>query len=284
MIIDIHTHAFPDAIAQAAVSKLQAGSHTFAFSDGTYGALSAGMKASGIDMSVVLPVATGARQVEHINDFAIRVNERTAETGVMSFGCMHPGFEDPAPELERIARAGVRGIKLHPAYQQVDFDDERYLRILDICAALGLVVITHAGYDVGLPLCAQASAEKLARAAQKAKGVTLVLAHMGAWRDWQRACELLPETGAYIDTSFSLGSMTPCGDGYYKTPQELERLSEEEFLGIVRAFGYERVLFGSDSPWGDAGADARRIAALPLSETETAAILGGNAQKLLGIK
>ena len=63
MIIDIHTHTFPDAIAQKAVEKLAATSHSKAFLDGTQADLSASMKRAGIDYSVVLPVATDPQKV-----------------------------------------------------------------------------------------------------------------------------------------------------------------------------------------------------------------------------
>ena len=74
MIIDFHTHTFPDAIARTAVDKLQAASHTRPFSDGTAEGLRASMLRAGIAWSLVLPVATSPRQVPHINDAAIRLN------------------------------------------------------------------------------------------------------------------------------------------------------------------------------------------------------------------
>ena len=41
----------------------------------------------------------------------------------MSFGAMHPDFEDHAAELKRIKALGLKGIKIHPVYQGVDLDD-----------------------------------------------------------------------------------------------------------------------------------------------------------------
>ena len=82
MILDFHTHTFPDAIAQSAVDKLKRNSHTLPFSDGTVNGLRASMARAGIDASLVLPVATSARQVPHVNDASIRMNEQAGETGV----------------------------------------------------------------------------------------------------------------------------------------------------------------------------------------------------------
>lgn len=283
MILDFHTHTFPDAIAQSAVDKLKHNSHTQPFSDGTVDGLRRSMARAGIDASLVLPVATSPRQVPHVNDASIRMNEQGGETGVYSLGCMHPDFEDWHEELGRLSRAGLRGIKLHPPYQGVDFDDSRYLRILDRAGELGLFVIIHAGLDVGMPGAEQSTPEKLLRALQSVGPVTLVLAHMGGWRCWQAVEELLPDTGVYLDTSFSLGPMTPLGDGYYADPAALQRLNEQDFLRMIRLFGADRILFGTDSPWEAQAAEVQKIQALPLTDAEKHGILGGNAAKLLEI-
>ncbi len=284
MIVDIHTHTFPDGLAARTVDKLQSMSHTKPFVDGTTANLIKSMELSGVDRSVVLPVATNARQVPHVNDASIALNERGEETGVLSFGCMHPEFSDWKAELARLSGARVRGIKLHPVYQAVPFDDARYLRILDRCAELGLLVLLHAGRDVGFPGAPDyVSPEIIARAARQTDGATLICAHMGGWRQWDDVERFLPQTGVLIDTSFSLGAMTPNGDGYYQTPESLALLGAEQFLRIVRAFGAKRVLFGTDSPWGGQREGLAQLRALALSPEELAAILGGNAQRLLGL-
>ena len=282
MIIDFHTHAFPDELAGRAVSKLSAMSHIPAFSDGTYRALSASAREAGIDLSVVLPVATSAKQVATINATAARVNEHTRETGLFSFGGIHPDTPNWREELGHIAALGFKGIKLHPVYQGVDFDDPRYLRILDRAGELGLIVITHAGLDIGYPGEVRCSPEMVLRALRQVGPVTLVLAHMGGWRQWDQARELLAGTSVYLDTAFSLGAFTPLDDGYY-APEELHLLDQEGFLRIAETFGTDRLLFGTDSPWSAQRRDIDWIRALPLSQQQKDAILGGNAQRLLAL-
>ncbi len=282
MTVDIHTHTFPEKIAARTVEKLQGMSHTHPFTDGTVQALRQSMAAAGIDRSVVVPVATNAHQVPHVNDASIALNAQYAD--VLSFGCMHPDFGGWKAELSRLADNGVKGVKLHPVYQEVNFDDPRFLRILDRCAEVGLIVLTHAGKDVGFPDAAdRVSPTRIAGAVRQTDGVTLICAHMGSWRQWDDVERLLPETGVFIDTSFSLGAMTPNGDGYYSTPESLQLLSDGQFVRLVRAFGAERVLFGTDSPWGEAADSLRRLRALPLTDRELTAILGGNAQTLLAL-
>ena len=282
MIIDIHTHTFPDKIAAATLDKLKHLSHTIPFTDGTAAGLAASMARAGVDRSVVMPVATSPRQVPHVNDASARMNELGAQTGVLSFGCMHPDFDGWKEELARVRDLGLKGIKLHPQYQGTDFDDPRYLRILDRCGELGLVVLTHAGLDIGMPGKDNCAPEMVARVLEQVGPVKLVLAHMGSWRQWDRVEALLPGTGVYLDTSFSLGEITPLDDGHYR-PGDLPLLDEAAFLRMVRRFGPDRILFGTDSPWDDQGAALARLQALPLEPAELEAILGGNAKRLLGI-
>ena len=280
MIIDIHTHTFPDKIAAATLDKLKHLSHTIPFTDGTAAGLAASMARAGVDRSVVMPVATSPRQVPHVNDASARMNELGAQTGVLSFGCMHPDFDGWKEELARVRDLGLKGIKLHPQYQDTDFDDPRYLRILDRCGELGLVVLTHAGLDIGMPGKDNCAPEMVARALAQVGPVKLVLAHMGGWRQWDRVEALLPGTGVYLDTSFSLGEITPLDDGHYR-PGDLPLLDEAAFLRMVRRFGPDRILFGTDSPWDDQETALARLRALPLEKSELDAILGGNARKLL---
>ena len=279
MIVDFHTHTFPDRIAAFAIDKLKHASHTVPFSDGTADGLKASMAAAGIDYAVVLPVATNPLKTASMNDLSIRM---TGIDGLVYFGCIHPDTENAHAELERIVHAGLKGIKIHPVYQGVHIDDVRFLHILEKAGELGLIVLMHTGDDIGFPGVVRCSPEMTARALAKVGPVKLVCAHMGGWRNWERVAECLSGTSAMLDASFSLGSITPLEPGDY-TREEAQMLDEQTFCHLVRAFGVERILFGSDSPWADQAQYLAKVNALPLSEAEKAAILGGNAARLLGL-
>ena len=275
MIVDFHTHTFPDRIAAGAIASMQKASHSAAFTDGTVGGLQASMRRAGVDASVVLPVATNPLKLRSINDVSVSL---TGKDGLIYFGCAHPDAPDLPDELERIADAGLRGVKIHPVYQHTDIDDPRYIRLLTRCGELGLTVVMHAGHDIGFPGEVRCSPEMIIRALDASGPVRLVCAHMGGWRSWDEAAKLA-DHGVMIDTAFSLGSIVPLDDHY--APDELPMLTDEAFVRLVRTFGADRVLFGTDSPWADQAAELRRIRNLPLMEEEKAAILGGNAEKIL---
>ena len=192
------------------------------------------------------------------------------------------GYPAREVELARIAALGLKGIKLHPAYQATRFDDIRYLRILDRAGELGLVVLTHAGIDIGIPAPTYCDPEMVLRALEQVGPVTLILAHMGGWRQWDQVEALLPQSSVLLDTAFSYGDLTPL-EGHPFSEDQLHMMEQEQFVRFVRKFGAQRLLFGTDSPWGDQSADVASIRALPLSSEERDAILGGNAQRLLGL-
>lgn len=280
MITDIHTHTFPDRIAGRALEELSQKAHIRPFLDATNSALSRSMKEAGIGRSIVLPVATAARQVEKLNDAAAAVNERTPETGIFSFGCIHPDYEGYYEELSRAASLGLKGIKIHPVYQGVDIDDIRFLRIIDRAAQLGLIVITHAGLDVGFPGAVNCSPRMCRHVVDEIGDFPFILAHMGGWNNWDEVPYYLADTGVYLDTAFSEGRMSPLPDGYWKE-EDIDMLDPEGFVSLIRKFGAERILFGTDSPWSDQKECLQFISSLPLREDEKELILEKNAGRLL---
>jgi len=277
MIIDFHTHSFPEKIAASAIKSMQRCCHAKAWTEGTLTALEQASCNAGIDIALLQPVATKAAQVESINSLSIG---RNGTDGIMCFGCIHPDYDDYIIELERIAANGIKGVKIHPVYQGADLDDLRYLHIFEHCAELGLWVLTHAGDDIGYPGTVRCSPEMIRNALVCVPGLKMVAAHMGGWRNWERVTDCLAETDVYLDTAFSLGCIYPLDDGYY-ADKDTSLLSDEKFCELVRTFGAERVLFGSDSPWTEQRSEIEHIRALPLAEYEKTAILGGNAKKIL---
>ena len=134
-----------------------------------------------------------------------------------------------------------------------------------------------------MPGAVHALPKKIRNALEASGCHRTVLAHMGGWRCWQEAADLFTGTGIYIDTSFSLGRMTPCGDDWYKDSEQLELMDRELFMKIVFAFGTDRVLFGTDSPWGGQAEEYRKITELPVKADEKKRIFWNNAAGLMGL-
>ena len=282
MIIDIHTHIFPDKMAAAVIDKLSRTSRSVAFTDGTLSGLIEAMHSGGVDVSVILPVATNPHQVDKVNEVSYSLNERHFKDGIISFGCIHPDYEDYSKELNKLKELGFKGIKVHPVYQDTDLDDIKYLRIFERAAELDLIVVTHAGLDIGFPGVIRCSPKMSRHVVDEIGDFKLILAHMGGWKNWDEVPDYLAETKVYIDTAFSTGTITPRPDSVWKV-EDLEMLNEDQFMTLFEAFGSDRILFGTDSPWSLQSDSIKFIEQLPINNEDKAKILGGNACQMLGI-
>lgn len=281
MIIDFHTHTFPDQIVKRAIAKLSESAHIKNYLDGTLDSLKTSMQEAGIDYAVLLPVVTKPSHQEEINRAAIQTNERFSETGILSFGGIHPDNVNYREIIKNLAAHGVRGIKLHPVFQQTYFDDIRYLRIMECACENDLIILTHAGLDASFPDQTFVTPDHIRMALKQVHPHKLVLAHMGGWGCWDAAENLLTEYDVWLDTAFTL---SPLRDGTGAiTNGSFKPLEREQFLRMVRTIGADRILFGSDSPWTDLAESLTLIRESGLAASEIQAILGKNAAGLLGI-
>lgn len=274
MIIDVHTHTFPDHIAGRAIPSMEQdilrsqGFRVKAPGKGTFDDLSESSIATGIDLSIVLPVATNTRQPEKINRLSVELNKKAEETHVFSLGAIHPDCENYKEILDEIVAMDLKGIKLHPDYQQTDFDDERYLRIIDYAANKGLVIVTHAGEDVGLPETVHCTPDKVLEVLKHIQPEKLVLAHMGGWRCWDEVEEKIIGLPVYFDTAVCMSKDIPV------------HLKKEQFVRMTRNHGVDKVMFGTDLPWYAQEVALNDIRNTGLADEELKLVLGENAMRL----
>lgn len=268
MVIDFHTHIFPEKIAGRTISKLESIANIKAFTDGTKAGLISSMEEAGVDLSIVLPVVTRPEQFNTVNDFAAHLNEKYEgkKPGLISFGGIHPKTLDYKRELRVIKDLGLKGIKLHPDYQDTYFDDISYMRILDYATELGLIIVVHAGVDIGYPDNVHCTPEMVKKVMDETAPEKLVLAHYGGFKLWDKVEELLVNENVYFDNSFIYGY-----------------IEDEVFLRILRKHGANKVLFGTDSPWSGQKESIEKVESLQLTREEKDRILWKNAKELLGI-
>lgn len=269
MIIDFHTHAFPDKIAEKTIDALSKKASIPPFSNGSVSGLVDKMEKAGVSVAVNLPVVTNPSQFESINRFAASINAEFAEKDrkIVSFAGIHPECDDIDGKMKWIKDQGFLGVKIHPDYQETFFDDERYIAILECAKEYDLIVTTHAGVDGGYPDAPVRCTPEMARKViEKVGHKKLILAHLGANELTDEVIENL------------------CGlDVYFDTAYVLRFVGKENFMRILEKHGEDRILFGSDSPWSDIAADVEALRSYKLEKETEEKIFCGNAKRLLGI-
>ena len=270
MIIDFHTHVFPDRIASKALSVLTRSCHIAPATDATCSSLLHSMENAGIGLSVVLPVLTSPQQFDSVLRFAVETNLRFCSEdrpGLLSFAGIHPDSENYKEEIRIIAREGIPGIKLHPNYQNRNFDDIRCMRIMYKASESGLIILAHTGSDPVSWDRDCCTPDRILNVLKVLAPPKLVLAHLGSNLNWQESYEKLCGLDVRMDTSFAINE-----------------IDEELFVKMVRRHGADKILFATDSPWADQKRSVERFLSFQgISEKEKQQILYKNAAELLSL-
>lgn len=259
MRYDFHAHIYPEKIAARAVEGVSNFYQLPMAADGTAETLLKLGKPAGITNYIVHSVATGAKQVESVNDF-IACEMRKYPKELIGFGTLHPDYPDLLQELERMERLGLRGLKLHPDSQRFYVDDERMYPVYDYLQGR-LPLLLHCGdyrFDYDHP-------RRVRKLLEDFPKLTVIAAHFGGWSVFDLAVEYLLDMNCYLDCSSSIMF-----------------LGRRRALELIRLYGAERMLFGSDYPMWNPAEELSVLQSLGLSGTELDCMLYKNAETILG--
>ena len=240
------------------------GYHVTPSFDGTIKGLIAQMDAVGIEASVVVPVATKESQVRPINDWATAIRHPR----VIPFGAVHPGLADISSEMARIKGLGLKGVKIHPNWQQFKPEDPNFFPMYEALAANDLIAYFHGGDELEKwPEEIVSTPKAFSEVHERFPKMRMVVAHMGGYLMWEAVEEYLLGKDIHLD----LSACFP------------ERLPDERLLPMMRAHGMEKIMWASDSPCSDPLSQLQRILSLPLTDEEKEMVCWSNAARLLGL-
>lgn len=255
-VIDVHTHIWPEKLAERAVNNVGDYYSYEMHGKGTLDDLKKSASEAGVERFVIHSSALKASQVEDVNTNA--ANNITDK--IAGFGTLHPEYVNFEKEIDRIISLGLKGIKLHPDFQFFDIDDKRMYPAYEIISAKKLPVLFHMGdqkYDFS-------SAKRLVKVMTDFPDLICIGAHMGGHLKWDEAEEYLIGKNLYLDSS--------------STSREL---SGEEIKRLIRLHGADKILFGTDYPIERHKEALDNFFALGLTEEENKMILFENAYKLI---
>lgn len=260
MIIDFHTHAFPDTIAAKAIPSLEKVGNIKAHTTGTIHSLLASMDLAGIDRSIICSIATKPEQFEAILNWSRQIsNER-----LIPLPSIHPDDPHCVEHVYTVKHEGFIGIKMHPYYQSYSLNEERLNPLYEALSDTGLMLVIHCGYDIAYPRVRCADPAGVLDLHNRYPKLRLISTHFGGWDIWDEVEEILIGKEIYMEISFAL---------HY--------LKEKQIVRMLNNHPPEYLLFGSDSPWVDQTECITKLKALSLSNELLVGILGKNAIRLL---
>ncbi len=263
MIIDFHTHLFPDKLARYAMKKLDSNAGVPYDCYPTREELLKNMAKNGVDKSVVLSIATREHQHESIFNFAAEINS----DNLIAFGSVMPQTHSAAEYVQAVAATGLKGLKFHPALQRFKPEDKINFPVYDLARSLGLIVLFHAGWDPTYPKELYCSVQSVIEVEKNFPGLKIVAAHMGGLKLSREVLETLVGRDVYFDTAWTAEPW----------------IDDRTMESIIKKHGAEKILFGSDFPWNNPKREIEIINRLSIPASDKKLIMGGNAIRILNL-
>lgn len=259
-IIDIHTHIYPDAVAQKATDSIKDFYEINGASmNGTVSMLRSRGAEAGITKFVILPVSVTPDRTRHINDFILQQTAKYDD--FIGFGTVHAGMEHIEDEVQYILERGLRGIKMHPDFQRFDIDDPRLFPVYEAVSG-HIPVILHMGdqrYDYSQPA-------RLRHVLDLFPKLDVIAAHFGGYSMYEEAYKHLKDKNCVFDISSSMMFME---DG---VPEE-----------YINRYGAERMAYGTDYPLWDPVTEVQRFLRLKLTDDQFEQIAHKTAERILNL-
>jgi len=133
-------------------------------------------------------------------------------------------------EQMRIYRKEIYGVKYHPSISELEIDNQRLLRYLELVDEFKFLCLVHCGRDK------RSHISYLAQVAEIFPSISFIAAHLGG-----NATDLSEKAILYLEQERSKNIYLDTSAG--KLPWLIER--------AVERLGMERVVFGSDEPYAD---------------------------------
>jgi len=266
MRVDVHTHVWPDRIAQVVLDSLEKQLGIPAIGPNTADSLKAHMRESGVDKSVVLGVVERPDLVTRANDWLIGIQDDL----LVPFGAMHPDLEDKGEEVVRLRQNGIKGIKLHPMLNRFYPDDPRMFPVYE---AMGddMVLEIHSGRlpHTGAGETVYSPPGRVMNVVRQFPRLKVIALHLGGFYMLDEAeRELIGQENVLIDTTW---------------PPTLREVAARTLTTIINKHGPDKVCFGTDYPLASQARDSDYILELALSDFHKERILGETAREFIGL-
>lgn len=257
MIIDAHTHVYPDKIAGKAGKSIGEFYELPVLGLGTTEDLILAMNKANISKSLICSVAVTPNRVMNINNFlgsAVSENPRK----FIGFGSVHPFMElsDLKYELTRLKTLGLVGIKIHPDFQKFLLDCDESIEMFKLAAEMNFPFLIHVGdyrYQYSEP-------KRLKNVLKKISDLKVICAHFGGWSIWNEGWKELADCdNVWVDTSSSLYS-----------------LDNRTAVNIINRYDEDKVLYGTDYPMWMPELEVNKINSLQISDERKEKIFSKN--------
>jgi hypothetical protein len=277
-IVDEHTHTYPTEIAGKILEPFAA-FHQLAptqLGSGTVEEVLASMHRDGVDFTILANFAP-AHLLPRNNLWTLETAQQHPQ--LVPLVSLHPNMDgDLLMQLQRYIALGAKGLKIHPSIQEFVPNHPAMQEVYAYCDAHAFPVVFHCGFVSHVYLNDYADLDMLLPVIDAYRHIPIVLTHMaeGNAADVVKVAQQYPHVS--FDTSIAIS-----GKLCFKRLHDLRWQDDAFVVDVVRRVGAERIVFGSDYPFGSPFHDVVRFLQMSLTDDEKRMIVGGNALRIFSI-
>ena len=280
MIIDFHTHIFPDAVranrdhyfhGESAFKLLYA--HPQSKLAGVDEIIN-NMNQEEVDCSVIFGFPwQSMHQCRLGNDYVIEAVNKNPDR-LIGFSCVNPFDQEASQEVERCIAAGLKGVG-ELAFYHSGFDDKAFQAlqpIMKICCQNNLPVLIHTNEPIGhqYPGKTPVILKQIYALAQSFPDNKIVLAHWGG--------------GIFFYTLLKKEVKDTLKNIYYDTAASPFLYNHAIYPLACQLAGLDKILFGSDFPLIKPSRYFKEMKKCGLGLTEIKRLCGDNAARIFDKK
>jgi predicted TIM-barrel fold metal-dependent hydrolase len=218
------------------------------------------------------------KSIFNINEWTLSIGAKYKE--FIPLISIHPEMSpDLVGLLKQYIENGAKGVKMHTGVQLFEPNDIRLKPLYQFCGKNKIPVTFHCGETSEVHINDLADIKHIYPVLESYQDVPFILTHMAAGKIDDVYNIAKTYKNVYFDTSITVTG-EHCIKRIHDDYWEDDNNAAKTFCDI----GCDRIIFGSDYPYGNPGSDIKRIMSLRLNDDQKKNILSENVLKIYKIK
>lgn len=279
-IVDAHTHTYPSYEKASKILKSFTDFYKMQPSnigEGTIDEVVINMQKHGIDFTILANFAPA--KILHQNNIWTLNESKKCKT-LIPMVSLHPEMGYGLVEhLKEYISLGAKGLKFHSSVQELEADNVALAEVYEYCEEISFPILFHCGLVSEETTNNYSDIEMLLPIIERYRNIPIILGHMAEGKIEDVLWLAQAHSNVFFDTSITISGLHCIKRVHDDCWQD-----DDVVIEVIKKIGADRILFGSDYPFGSPIHDINRLIQMDISDLDKKLILGGNAIRLFGIE
>lgn len=280
IIVDGHTHTYPTYDKAIKILKAFTAFHKMEpthMGTGIIKEVVSNMQKGCIDYTILANFAP-VKVLHQNNIWTITMAKK--HTQLVPLISIHPEMEgNILSHLKQYIALGAKGVKIHPSAQGFLPNDYRLQSVYEYCSEIAFPIVFHCGLTSEVRINNYSDLEMLMPVIDEYQNIPIILGHMAEGKVGDVLWLSKVYRNVYFDTSIAISGLLCIKRVHDDCWQD-----DNIVIDIINKIGANRIIFGSDYPFGCPIHDIKRFMDMSLINEDKRLILGDNSMRVFNIR